>query len=154
MNLLLVSSLLAFFEGKTMKYLIFLKFYIFLWKLGTKVNQCAFVSSVFDYFWIFGGPRKFWPKRRRRQVMPGGWIFRKWNHFNDKTTYWDAENDFCKKILGLLSCSCSSKLAQFREVWPIVDRTQIRCSGGFKIEPDAKVWTICPLESTQGGGAH
>ena len=46
----------------------------FLCKLGTKVNQCALVSSVSDYFWIFGAPRKFWPKRRRRQVMPGGWI--------------------------------------------------------------------------------
>ena len=69
----------------------------FLCKLGTKVNQCAFVSSVSDYFWIFGGPRKFWLKRRRRQMMPRGWIFQKWNHFHDKTTHWDAENDFCKK---------------------------------------------------------
>ena len=31
----------------------------FLCKLGTKVNQCAFVSSVFDYFWIYGGPASF-----------------------------------------------------------------------------------------------
>ena len=72
----------------------------FLCKLGTKVNQCAFVSSVFDYFWIFGGPRKFWPKRRRRQMMPRGWIFQNWNHFPDKTTHWDAENYFCKKSWG------------------------------------------------------
>ena len=72
----------------------------YLCKLGSKVNQCAFVSSVFDYFWIFGGPRKFWPKRRRRQMMPRGWIFQKWNHFHDKTTHWDVENDFFKKTWG------------------------------------------------------
>ena len=72
----------------------------FLCKLGTKVNRCAFVLIVFDYFWIFGSPRKFWPKRRRRQMMPRGWIFQKWNHFHDKTTHWDAENEFCKKSWG------------------------------------------------------
>ena len=72
----------------------------FLWKLGTKVNQCALVSSVFDYFWIFGGPGNFWPKRRRKQFMPRGWIFQNWNHFHVKTTHWDAENVFSKKSWG------------------------------------------------------
>ena len=82
----------------------------FLCKLGTTVNQCALVSSVSDYFWIFGGPDKFWPKRRRRQVMPGGWIFQKWNHFHDKTTHWDAENDFYQKSRGCYHYTCVPKI--------------------------------------------
>ena len=72
----------------------------FLWKLGTKVKQCALILSVFDYFLIFRGPTKFWPKRRRRPLMLRDWIFQKWHHIHDKTTYWDAENDFCKKSWG------------------------------------------------------
>ena len=46
---------------------------LYFWcKIGTKVNQCAKVSSVSDYFYIFGGPAKFSPKRRRRHFMPKG----------------------------------------------------------------------------------
>ena len=46
--------------------------YYFLWQLGTKVKRCAKVSCGFDYFRIFGGPGKFWPKRRRRPSMARG----------------------------------------------------------------------------------
>ena len=99
MKLLLVSSLLAFLGGSSGIFGIYQVSY-FLWKLGTKLNQCAFVSSVFDYFGIFGGPCKFCPKRRRTQMMPRWWIFQKWIHFHDKTTHLDAENDFCKKSSG------------------------------------------------------
>ena len=72
----------------------------FWWKQGTKVNRCAKVSRLFNVLWILGCPGKFWPKRRRRQFMPRGWIFRKWNHFHDKTTHWDDENNFFKKSWG------------------------------------------------------
>ena len=72
----------------------------FWWVLGAKLNQCAKVSRFFDDSWIFGHPGKFWPKRRRMQFMPRGWIFQKWNHFHDKTTHWDDENIFFKKSWG------------------------------------------------------
>ena len=88
------------FCGSIKETFVFSQVSYFWCKLGTKVNQCAKVSSVSDYFWIFGGPAKFWPKRRRRQFMPRGWIFQKWNHFHDKTTYWDDENNFFKKSWG------------------------------------------------------
>ena len=86
----------------------------FLWKLGTKVNQCAFVSSVFDYFWIFGGPCIFCPKRRRTQMMPRWWIFQNWIHFHDKTTHLDAENDFCKKSSGCYHVAVVQNWHSFR----------------------------------------
>ena len=72
----------------------------FWWVLGATVNQCTKVSSVSDDFWIFRCPGKFWPKRRRMHFMPRAWIFQKWNHFHDKTTHWDDENNFCKKSWG------------------------------------------------------
>ena len=86
----------------------------FLCKIVTKVNQCAKVSSVSDYFWIFGGPRRIWPKQRWRQVMPGGWIFQEWNHFHDKTTHWDAENDFFKKTWGCYHVAVVQNWHSFR----------------------------------------
>ena len=89
--------LISIFLGDNYKIFDIYQVLYFWWKLGTKVNQCDFVSSVFDYFWIFGAPRKFWPKWRQRQMMPKGWIFQNWNHFHDKTTHWDAENDFFQK---------------------------------------------------------
>ena len=68
--------LIGIFWGKNYELFDISQVSYFCYKLGTKVNQCALVSIVSDYFWIFGAPRKFWPKRRRRQMMPRGWIFK------------------------------------------------------------------------------
>ena len=114
MNLLLVSSWLVISEDGSLKYLRYPNFDNFLSKLGTKVKQCAKVSSVFDYFWIFDGPDKIWPKRRRRPFMPRGWIFQKWHHIHDKTTHWDAENHFCKKSWGCYHVAVVQNCPSFR----------------------------------------
>ena len=110
---LLVSSWLVCL-GKNNKIFEISQVSYFLWKLGTKVKKCALVSSVFDYFWIFGGPANFWPKRRRRQMMPRDWIFQNWNHFHYKTTHLDAENEFCKKSSGCYHVAIVQNWHSFR----------------------------------------
>ena len=97
MNLLLVSSWLVISEASWKKPLIFLKFHIFGVKYVLKWTSVRRFQVFLIIFEFFGGQGKFWPKRRRRQFMPRGWIFQKWNHFHDKTTHWDDENIFFKK---------------------------------------------------------
>ena len=73
----------------------------------------------------FGGPGKFWPKRRRRPSMARGWIYQMWVHIHDETPHGDAENDFCKKSWGCYHVAVVQIGPSFRRFDPGLTRAKM-----------------------------